>query len=198
MLKPVTIVVLCVALGACNAGSGSPPPTAGSFPLGSGPFGPASNAPAAASRPGISPIQHVEESRSQSVSPDGRTIRTESTRTSVSFDPERAVAALGALAGPQAASRGVAGQWRAQSSSSRVVCSVSLYGDEASSGGQAESSGCGFGGSLWGITGWRMAGGNLQLLKGQEVSLDLQPLGPGRFQAQQSLGILTTTISLYR
>ena len=199
MNRILSIAGLCVAFAGCNAGSGTSPPAATTYSAGNGPFGPGSNTARAVAAQPTEQIRHVSESRSQSVSPDGRTVRTETTRTGVSFDPDRAIAALGGLAAnQQGAPRGVVGEWRAQSSSNRVICSITLYGDESSIGGQAESTGCGFGGSLYGISGWRIAGGDLQFLKGANVSISLQPVGPGRFQTQESLGFLTTTISLYR
>ena len=166
------------------------------------PFGAASNArpapqPAQAVLP---PIQRTDETKSVTVSPDGRSMRTETTRTTVGIDPNKAVeAAARILGGAQGgANQGIPGVWQAQSSSNRSMCSVQLYGSPTAASGAAASSGCSFGGALSGLSGWRYQNGQLELLKGETVSLRLNQLGPNRFDGQMTWGPLTTTIALYR
>ncbi len=114
------------------------------YGYGRGPFGGA--APAA---PGLATTssqptwQRTNVSTQQSVGADG-TVRTETTRTSVSFDANRAAGALAGLAasaGPSRAYVGLPGEWQMQADSNRSICRVTLYGSIESTEGAASSTG---------------------------------------------------------
>ena len=203
------IASLSVAVTACNTTApvvSTPPPA---DPMAAPPVGPAPSAapfttggsPAGTmAQPSRPQVLHARQSEKVTASPDGRTIRTETTRTSVSVDANRAAASVGAMLGAASGnsdgSQGVPGTWRAYSSSSRETCTVQLYGPPGAMEGAADSAGCSYGGALQGISGWQFTGGQLLLRKGSATSLTLNPLGPNRYDGQLTWGILRTTISL--
>jgi hypothetical protein len=201
------LIILLGALQACNSSQDRAAlPSSGvavTAPIGTAtppPFGaPRTSAVAAAPRTPV--IQDTRVSERTSVSPDGRSVRTERTTTSVSFDPDRAAGALERLASSgtaTAANQGIPGVWQMQSSSTRLICTVNLYGGPQETQGQANSVGCPVGGTMQGITGWRYESGKLTILKGSEVSIVMDQLGPNRFDGTATWGFLTTKIALYR
>jgi len=179
-------------------------PPAGSAPS-SVPFGAPGSLTASSARPlSQAPSQqhvlHSQQTQKVTVSADGRTVRTDTTRTSVSVNPDRAAAAVGAMLAPAAGTgaQGLPGSWKAFSSSNRASCAVQLYGPPDALSGSADSTGCAFGSAMHGITGWQFSGGQLIIKKGGETSLTLNPAGPNRYDGKLTWGIITTTISLYR
>ncbi len=142
--------------------------------------------------------QRTNVTERSTLSPDGSTLRTERTTTSVGFDPNRAAGALGALVSAGAAQGGIAGAWQMQSSSSGVMCSVFLYGQPGASSGAATSSGCPVGGIMSGITDWSYDGGRLTIAKGGSTAITLNQMGPNRFDGTATWGFLSTRIALYR
>lgn len=175
-------------------------PSAG-YGYGRGPFGGA--APAA---PGLGATtsqptwQRTNVSTQQSVGADG-TVRTETTRTSVSFDANRAAGALAGLAasaGPSRAYVGLPGEWQMQADSNRSICRVTLYGSIESTEGAASSAGCTFGAPGQGITGWRYDGQSLYLLKPGAQPFRMMAAGPNRFDGSASLAFLTVRYALFR
>jgi Protease inhibitor Inh len=132
------------------------------------------------------------------VSPDGSSIRTERTTTTVGFNPDRAAAALGRVVGGPAVNQGMAGVWTMQSSSNGSMCSVYLYGAPTDVQGAATSSGCPLGGIMSGITAWRLEGNQLTIMKGEATGIVLNQMGPNRFDGSASWGFLTTRIALFR
>lgn len=206
---------LALALAGCNTSGPTVSTEQPAQPMAAPPVGHApSQAPFGAPSPGLATpnraglnqparqqVLHSTQTQKITVSPDGQTVRTDTTRTSVSVDPDRALAAAGQLLGGAMAgngAQGLPGLWRAHSSSNRETCTVQLYGPPDALAGAADSSGCAYGGALQGISGWQFTGGQLHLKKGSETSLTLNPLGPNRYDGKLTWGILTTTISLYR
>ncbi len=170
------------------------------YGYGRGPFGLAGSAAPAGfgGAPSLPTWQRTNVSSHQSIGADG-SVRTETTRTSVSFDSHRAAAALGGLAGgPGGAFVGLPGEWRLQADSNRVICSVTLLGSVEASEGPASSSGCSFGAPGQGITGWRYDGQSLYLLKPGSAPFRMTPVGPNRFDGAASLGFLSVRYALYR
>jgi hypothetical protein len=134
-----------------------------------------------------------------SISPDGRTINTTRTSSTVSVDPNRAAAAVAALA--SAAARptdgSIPGTWTSRSSSTGVGCTIALYGDATATQGAAASA-CNAGSILAGVSSWRFSEGELVLMKGSEEALRMMRAGPHRFDGNAKWGFLSTTITLYR
>ena len=210
----------CIALGLALAGCNTSGPDIATeppaYPMATPPSGYApSQAPFGApssgfgtpnrvgmAQPSRQQVLHSTQSQKVTVSADGQTVRTDTTRTSVSVDPDKAAAAAGALLGAATGggggAQGVPGMWRAYSSSNRETCSVQLYGPPDAMSGAAESSGCPFGGAMQGISGWQFSNGQLHIKKGGETALTLNPLGPNRYDGKLTWGMLSTTISLYR
>lgn len=200
MEKQHFIMILCAAmLASCqSAGPAGPsvPASAVSTPP---PFG---GAPAPAAVP--APAQQAETinrtvaTENVEVGEDG-TITTTKTTTTVGFSvPAAAPAAAAAAPTPAAiAANGVPGAWKMQSSSTKAMCDVQLYGAPGAVSGQAASN-CPYGYILNGITAWQYNAGVLSLLKGSGVALSLNQLNPNRFDGTASSMGLTTTIALYR
>jgi hypothetical protein len=138
-------------------------------------------------------MQRVTTEESTSVADDG-TITTERTTTTIGFSAPAATAPIVAAAPAQA---GVPGAWKLQSSATKAICDINLYGAPGASNGEAASNCMQFE-SLRGLTGWRAANGTLELLRGQEAALVFRQLGPNRFDGQASWLGLTTTLALYR
>jgi hypothetical protein len=193
------------------AGTAGPPPGSGSvyaggpstgYGAGRGPFGGAGSAAPAGFATASQPTwQRTNVSTRQSVGSDG-TVRTETTRTSVSFDASRAAGALGGLAASGGASGGhyvgMPGEWQMQADSNRSICRVTLYGSVESTEGAASSTGCAFGAPGQGITGWRYDGRSLYLLKPGSEPFRMVAAGPNRFDGSASLAFLTVRYALYR
>jgi len=198
--KFLIVPVAALAVAGCNAPAANPM-LANPRPIATAP------APVFASP---APMERVSERSTTSISADGRSTVTRTTRTSVGVNPGVTAGAAGALLGlavggqpqqPGARQMGMVGSWRATTASSSAasgggsVCKVLLYGEQPSQSGRAASSGCAFGGPLNGLTSWRMMRGRLELMRGGMVSLALDPLGPDRFDG---VGPFRTTISLTR
>jgi Protease inhibitor Inh len=176
-------------------GSARLQPQGGLFAPTPPPFG----APAGARSAAPSPvIQRTNVTERSTISPDGSTIRTERTTTSVGLDPNKAAGALGALASAGVAQGGIQGAWQMQSSSNGAMCSVFLYGQPGAASGAATSSGCPVGGIMSGITGWSYDGGRLTITKGGSTAITLSQQGPNRFDGTATWGFLSTRIALYR
>lgn len=153
-------------------------------------------APAVAKQQMPVPISQTQTTEKTTISDDGSTITTEQTTTTIGFDPAKAAAALAAPASP-ATNSGLIGQWQMVSSSSGASCSLAFYGAPAATEGKATSN-CPSGFLLNGITGWAYQNGQLNILKGTNVALTLNQLGPTRFDGVASNGFISTTITLKR
>jgi hypothetical protein len=191
--------------GAPAAGASGPVYSGGpstGYGYGRGPFGGAAPAaPGLATSNALPTWQRTNVSTQQSVGSDG-TVRTETTRTSVSFDANRAAGALAGLAAASGPSRtayvGMPGEWQMQADSNRSICRVTLYGSIESTEGSASSIGCAFGAPGQGITGWRYDGQSLYLLKPGAQPFRMMAAGPNRFDGSASLAFLTVRYALFR
>lgn len=214
-LRIVGAVSLVAAIASgCNStvkDSPLPPPTPGeavssgissgsAAPFGSSqpPFGTPSSTTSRV-QSGSGSFARTTETQRVSVSADGSTVKTTTTRTSVGFNPERAAAAVGTLLSAGGQQQGVAGMWRIQSSSNREMCSLNLYGGPDAVSGAVTSSGCSWGSIGAEAAQWRYANGRMELVKKSgEVGLTLNQLGPTRFEGRLTWGILTTTMVMFR
>lgn len=203
--SPMPAPVASTATPIAAVGGGSPGvysggPSSG-YGYGRGPFGGAAPAAAGLATTSSQPTwQRTNVSTQQSVAADG-TVRTETTRTSVSFDANRAAGALAGLAasaGPSRAYVGLPGEWQMQADSNRSICRVTLYGSIESTEGAASSAGCSFGAPGQGITGWRYDGQSLYLLKPGAQPFRMMAAGPNRFDGSASLAFLTVRYALFR
>ncbi len=182
------------------AGEPPPPGSARLQPQGSifAPTPPPFGTPRDARQEAAQPIyERTRISERSTVAPDG-SVRTETTRASVSFDPNKAAGALGALVSAGHAQGGIPGAWQMQSSSNGMMCSVFLYGQPGAVSGAATSSGCPMGGIMSGITNWTYDGGRLTIAKGGSTAITLNQMGPNRFDGTATWGFLSTRIALYR
>ncbi|MCU0832121.1 MAG: hypothetical protein MUC58_11525 [Rhizobiaceae bacterium] len=127
---------------------------------------------------------------------DDGTVRTEKTTVSFGFS-QPTVAAAPAIVAPAAFNTGIAGGWKLQSSATKAMCDVNLYGGPGATSGEAASNCMGYD-SMRGVNGWRYVNGQLELLRGPDVALAFNQLGPNRFDTQHSWMGLTTTLALYR
>jgi hypothetical protein len=187
-----TLLAACTPSGRETADAPLAPPLLAPPPL--------AQRPSVFATPSAPPIQRTTVSERTTLSPDGSTLRTTRTTTSVGFDPDKAAAAAGRLlsaaAGPSAY-QGIPGTWTSRSSSTGTGCTVALYGaPDATSGGAASA--CNSSSVLGGVSGWRYENGRLTLLKGQEVALAMNQAGPNRFDGTATWGFLSTNISLFR
>jgi hypothetical protein len=138
----------------------------------------------------------VTTQESTSVAEDG-TITTERTTTTIGFSAPAAPAAATPATAPASAPTGIPGAWKLQSSATKAMCDVNLYGGPNAAAGEAASN-CASFESLRGLSGWRYANGTLELLRGADPAMTFRQLGPNRFDGQASWLGLTTTLALYR
>lgn len=143
-------------------------------------------------------VLHSNVSERTRVGADG-TVHTTRTTTSVSFDPNRAAAAVDSLvsAANRPADGSIPGTWTSRSSSTGTGCTIALYGDPTAQEGSAASA-CNAGSVLAGVTTWRYSEGRLVLYKGSEEALAMNRAGPHRFDGTAKWGFLSTTITLFR
>jgi hypothetical protein len=153
--------------------------------------------------PAPASVARTTTNEKTTVSPDGRTVTTEKTTTTIGFSAPAAPAAPPAAAPagfavpPPTGGGGMAGVWTMHSSSTNQSCPVAFYGPPEATAGQAQAN-CGGGSLLTGVSGWSLEGNQLELTRGNDVAMTLNQTGPNRYQATAQLGILSTTITLFR
>lgn len=174
-----------------TGGTGLLPPAPGELPR------------AAAPEPAAG-VSRTTTNEKTTVSPDGRTVTTEKTTTTIGFSapatpaaPAAASTPTGFAVPPPSGGAGMAGVWTMHSSSTNQSCPVAFYGPAEATAGQAQAN-CGTGSLLTGVSGWSLEGNQLELTRGNDVAMTLNQTAPNRYQATAQAGILSTTITIFR
>jgi hypothetical protein len=150
---------------------------------------------AQAAQPAPQGASRVIEKRTVTISPDGRTTRTETTRTSISYGQGHGRPAHAA----PARALNMTGDWRIHNSSNKSTCAIRFDGAPNAASGRASTMGCAGVMALAGIDKWRYAQGQVSLYRmSGSVAVTLRRIAAGQYRATQGHGAFANTMTLYR